>query len=130
MLPQAFVDICTLRPNVDRLAFTVFLKMSIDGEVLAERYEKTVIHSKCQLSYEIAQDVITNKITELKHFPERLKLTEVDSKGVIESILLMNKLATARRNKRCILDVFNKHEIRFELDKEHYPTGVKLYIRK
>lgn len=34
MLPHAFVDICTLRPNVDRLAFSVFLKLDEKGEVL------------------------------------------------------------------------------------------------
>ena len=51
MLPASFVDICTLRPNVDRLAFSVFLKMNDKGEVLDERYEKTIIHSRCQLSY-------------------------------------------------------------------------------
>jgi exoribonuclease R len=31
MLPHALVDVCTLRPNVDRLAFSVFLKMNADG---------------------------------------------------------------------------------------------------
>lgn len=83
---------------------------------MGERYEKTVIRSRCQLSYEIAQEVIEKRIKEPKDFPERLKLSEEDAKGIIESIHLMNKIATARRNKRCILDVFNKHEIKFELN--------------
>ena len=62
MLPHAFVDICTLRPHVDRLAFSVFLTKNEKGEVLQERYEKTIIHSRCQLSYELAQEVIEGKI--------------------------------------------------------------------
>lgn len=62
MLPRNFVEICTLAPHVDRLAFTVFLKMNENGEVFDERYEKTIINSRCQLSYEIAQEVIEGKI--------------------------------------------------------------------
>lgn len=51
-----------MAPHVDRLAFTVFLKMNENGEVFDERYEKTIINSRCQLSYEIAQEVIEGKI--------------------------------------------------------------------
>ena len=43
---------------------------------------------------------------------------------------MMSGVATARRNYRCILDVFNKHEIKFDLDDKHYPTGISLYVRK
>lgn len=59
-----------------------------------------------------------------------MKLPESDAKIVIDSILLMSTLSTARRNHRCILDVFNKHEIKFELDANNYPTGITLYVRK
>lgn len=74
--------------------------------------------------------MIEGEIKEPKDLPERLKLSESDAKSVIECILLLNRVATARRNKRCVLDVFNKHEIKFELDKDNYPTSIGLYVRK
>lgn len=49
---------------------------------------------------------------------------------MIKSIHALNRVAQGRRNKRVILDVFNKHEIKFELDKDNYPVSISLYVRK
>lgn len=60
MLPNILCeDLCSLNPNVDRLAFSVFWKMTEDGHVLGTSFSKSVIRSCAQLSYDDAQKVIT-----------------------------------------------------------------------
>lgn len=60
MLPNILCeDLCSLNSNVDRLAFSVFWKMTEDGHVLGTSFSKSVIRSCAQLSYDDAQTVIT-----------------------------------------------------------------------
>lgn len=61
MLPNVLCeDLCSLTANVERLTFSVFWKMSEDGEVLNTWFSKSVIRSCAQLSYDDAQRVITS----------------------------------------------------------------------
>jgi len=60
MLPNVLCeDLCSLTANVERLAFSVFWKMTEDGDVLNTSFSKSVIRSCAQLSYDDAQRVIT-----------------------------------------------------------------------
>ncbi|RDD30772.1 ribonuclease R [Prosthecochloris sp. ZM] len=53
MLPSKLSEeICSLNPKVDRLAFSIFFKMSPQGEVLQHEFQKTVINSKRRFTYE------------------------------------------------------------------------------
>ena len=46
MLPKALSNgICSLHPDVDRLAFSALLELDRDGELISFRFEKTVIRS-------------------------------------------------------------------------------------
>jgi protein SSD1 len=59
MLPNILCEnLCSLKSNVDRLAFSVFWKMTEEGEILDTYFSKTVIRSCAQLSYDDAQKVI------------------------------------------------------------------------
>jgi exoribonuclease R len=52
MLTHDLMKINSLNPNVDRLAFSIFLKMNFKGEILGEsRIEKNIINSRFKLSY-------------------------------------------------------------------------------
>lgn len=62
MLPSNLVNICSLNPNVERLAFTIFVIMNTDGDILKSRIEKNVIKSRFKLAYEQAQRIITDEI--------------------------------------------------------------------
>ncbi len=62
MLPEKLSnDICSLRPDVDRLTYSVLMTVSKQGTVRSYEIHKTVITSKRRFSYGEVQDVITGK---------------------------------------------------------------------
>jgi len=59
MLPERLSNgICSLKPNEDRLAFSVIFTLDSDGNILNTWQGKTVIHSDRRYSYEEAQEII------------------------------------------------------------------------
>lgn len=36
MLPRELVSVCSLDPGVDRLAFSIFVKMDIEGNIISK----------------------------------------------------------------------------------------------
>ncbi|CAI8585464.1 unnamed protein product [Vicia faba] len=61
MLPALVSEnIGSLNPGVDRLAFSMFLDVNVNGDVVDRWIGRTVIQSCCKLSYEHAQDIIDN----------------------------------------------------------------------
>ena len=59
MLPHALSsDVCSLRPDEDRAAVSVFATVDRDGQVGATRFERTLIRSRHKLAYEVAQEVL------------------------------------------------------------------------
>ena len=62
MLPERLSNgICSLKPNEDRLAFSVIFTLDIEGNILETWQGKTVIHSDRRFAYEDAQDIIEGK---------------------------------------------------------------------
>ena len=59
MLPHALSsDVCSLRPDEDRAAVSVFATLDDEGELVSVRFEKTMIRSRHKLAYEHAQEVL------------------------------------------------------------------------
>ncbi len=62
MLPERLSNgICSLKPNEDRLAFSVIFTLDKDGNILNTWEGKTVIHSDRRYAYEEAQEIIEGK---------------------------------------------------------------------
>ncbi len=62
MLPEVLSnDLCSLKPNVDRLTMSAVFTMNKKGEVLDQWFGRTVIHSDKRFSYEEAQKVLDTK---------------------------------------------------------------------
>ncbi len=63
MLPRLLSEeLCSLNPGVERLAFSVVWKMNENAEILGEPwFRKSIIKSRCKLSYEHAQAIIKDK---------------------------------------------------------------------
>ena len=60
MLPEELSNgVCSLVPNEDRLAFSVFLTFDRDGRCLARRFAKSVIRSQARFTYEQVMAVIS-----------------------------------------------------------------------
>jgi len=59
MLPEHLCNgICSLRPDEEKLAFSVIFEMTPDARVLNSKIARTVIKSDRRFSYEEAQSVI------------------------------------------------------------------------
>lgn len=110
MLPEKLSNnVCSLRPNEDKLCYSAVFKLNQDAEVLDEWYGRTVIHSDKRFSYEEAQQVI-----------------EMGEGPLNKEILLLDQLAKKMRAGRFRNGAitFEKVEIKFHLDKKGNPLGV------
>jgi ribonuclease R len=59
MLPEKLAnDLCSLKPNVDRPAYSVIMTLDSRGDVIAYRIAETIIRSKRRYTYEEAENVI------------------------------------------------------------------------
>lgn len=114
MLPERLSNgICSLKPNVDRLAFSVIFNIDSNGNILNEWFGKTVINSDMRFAYEDAQEMIEN---------DSLKNDEYS-----KMVNVLNDIAQKIRKKR-IKDgsiEMGGVEVKFELaDDNKKPIGV------
>ncbi|KAJ7151585.1 hypothetical protein C8R46DRAFT_1166474 [Mycena filopes] len=83
MLPALLgTNLCSLRPNVERLAFSAIWEMTPEAEIVNVRFTKSVIKSKAAFTYEEAQlrkddpklqDPLTTAIRLLNTLAQKLK---------------------------------------------------------
>ncbi len=63
MLPEALsANLCSLRPNEDRLAVSAIMKMDNDFNIMEKEILPTVINSKARFTYQDVQDIVEDKI--------------------------------------------------------------------
>ncbi|MGJ1446212.1 ribonuclease R [Sphingobacterium spiritivorum] len=116
MLPERLSnDLCSLRPNEDRLCFSAVFELDDKANIHNQWFGRTVIHSDRRFSYEEAQEVIENKTGDFT--------TE---------ILKLNELAYILREKKFKNGAisFESEEVKFTLDENGKPTGVYTKVRK
>ena len=114
MLPDVLSgDICSLKPNSDRLTFSVVFKIDPSKLKIVDTWVgKTVIHSDHRFTYEDAQEILDNK------------------NGIYyEELNELNQLAIQIRKKRFTSGSigFESTEYRFELDPV---TGKPLEVKE
>ena len=62
LLPKIFSEqICSLKPNEDRLCLSIIFKIDTAGQIISADLEKTVIKSKKKFSYQEAENIIDTK---------------------------------------------------------------------
>ena len=116
MLPEKLSnDLCSLKPDIDRLTFSVIIKINKDFKIIDKWVGKTVIHSKKRFTYENAQNVID-------------KGEGVFSKELID----LNKIAKHFREERFENGSFNfkSNEVKFQLDEHKKPIKIVKKERK
>ncbi len=115
MLPEELSnDLCSLRPNEDRLSFSAVFEMDADGNIHNEWYGQTIIHSNKRFSYEEAQEVLDVKAG-----------TMYDELQILMNI--GRKLRVQRYKDGAI--AFDQPEVRFELDANGKPLRVYAKVR-
>ncbi|MCH5232883.1 MAG: ribonuclease R [Muribaculaceae bacterium] len=110
MLPEHLSNgICSLRPNEEKLTFSVIVEMDDKANVLNSRIVRTVIKSDRRFTYEEAQQIIETGEGDFK-----------------KEILKLNDLAKILRHKRYENGAleFERAEVRFEIDKTGKPISV------
>ena len=114
MLPERISNgICSLRPNEDKLTYSVVFQMNEEAEVKHYEIAKTVIHSNRRFTYEEAQNIIETQTGDFK-----------------DEILLIDNLAKKLRKKRFDNGAiaFDRVEVKFEIDEKGKPLSV--YFRE
>ncbi|KAA8532084.1 hypothetical protein F0562_006774 [Nyssa sinensis] len=116
MLPKPLTeDICSLRADVERLAFSVIWEMTPEAEIISTRYTKSVIKSCAALSYIEAQarmddsrlmDPLTTDLRNMNALAKFMRLRRIE-RGALT-------LASA--------------EVKFQIDTEtHDPLDIGMY---
>lgn len=104
MLPHLLgTNLCSLRPFVERLAFSALWEMTPDANVVSVRFTKSVIASKAAFTYEDAQ--------------KRKDDATLDD-PITTSIRLLNKLAIQLKQRRMAAGALNlaSPEVRIQMD--------------
>lgn len=116
MLPEHLCNgICSLRPNEEKLAFSVIFHLDDEAKVLSSKIARTVIKSDRRFSYEEAQEVI-----------------ETGLGDCVEAIQKLNDLAKILRRQRYENGSveFDRPEVKFHINDEGKPLGVFFKVMK
>ncbi|KAM0919727.1 hypothetical protein ACQ4PT_007905 [Festuca glaucescens] len=116
MLPKPLTeDVCSLRADIARLAFSVIWEMTPDADIIATRYTKSVIKSCAAMSYVEAQ-------------------ARMDDSRMVDPLTVdlrnLNSLAKIMRHRRCERGALTlaSAEVKFEIDSEtHDPLDIGIY---
>jgi len=112
MLPEVLSNnLCSLRPNEDRFAFSAVFELDKDGIVVKEWFGRTVIHSDRRFTYAEAQ--------------ERLETGKGDLADEVRRLDRLARKMRARRFKAGAID-FDTEEVRFRLDEKGKPVEVMI----
>ncbi|MBL7729469.1 MAG: ribonuclease R, partial [Dinghuibacter sp.] len=110
MLPEKISnELCSLRPNEDKLTFSAIFEITPKAVIKKQWIGRTVIHSDRRFTYEEAQQVI-----------------ETGEGPLVEEIVLLNSLAQKLRKERFTKGAinFSSQEVRFKLDEKGKPIGI------
>ncbi len=115
MLPEVLSnDLCSLRPNEDRLAFSAVFEMNADAGIVGEWYGQTIIHSNRRFSYEEAQQVLDTQ--------------SGDNLEELNEMMRLGRLLRSRRYKDGAI-AFEQPEVKFVLDENKKPPKVVAKVR-
>jgi ribonuclease R len=115
MLPHELSgDVCSLKADEDRLAFSAVFRINDKAEVLERKFTKSVIRSNKRFTYEDAQEVLDKQ-----------------SGPYLNELNTLRRLAGIMRKRReesGAID-FGDNEVKFELDKDGKPLRVVRKVR-
>jgi ribonuclease R len=116
MLPERLSnDLCSLKPEEDKLTFSAVFELDSNAQMLKEWFGRTLIHSNRRFTYEEAQ--------------ERIETKQGD---FTKELLILNDLAIKLRTERYRKGSINFEttEIKFNLDEKGKPLAVIPKVRK
>ena len=119
MLPKALSNgICSLNPQVPRLALSVFMDINNDGQVVKHEIKETVIESNERMTYKNVQAILDGD--------EALRTRYAEIVPMLEDMATLSDILRNMRFKRGEVD-FELRETKIELDENNDVTEVKEY---
>ena len=116
MLPEWISnEVCCLKPNADKLAFSVMIELNPSADMVNYEIKKSIIHSDRRFIYEEVQEIIDGKKD--KRFADPIMRMFDLSKKLIE-----------KREQRGSLD-FASQEVRFKLNDEGKPVSIEKLVQ-
>ena len=123
MLPERLSnELCSLRPDEDKLCMSVIVEMDQQAKVIRHKICRTVIRSNYRLTYRQAQEMLENSL-QLTVYSLQLK---VDSGQLREALQVLNGLAKHLRANRFRQGAINFEtpEVHFRLDEHNEPVEI------
>jgi ribonuclease R len=118
MLPHALSsDLCSLRPEVDRAAVSLFVTLDSNGGKLGHRFERTRIRSRHRLDYDQVQKVLAGEA----HIDGR---TDKD----LDQLAKLARMLRKKRIQRGSLD-FDLPEARVILASDGAPVDIRKVVQ-
>ena len=114
MLPHELSsDACSLLPDTDRFAVSVFVVLDSEGRVREARFERTEIRSRHKLSYEEAQAVLDHE-----------KNVDPETEEALHTLAALAETLRGKRTERGSLD-FDLPEARVVLGEAGQPVSIR-----
>ncbi len=115
MLPEKLSnDVCSLKPNEDRLAYSVFMTVTRQGAEKDYEIEKSVINSKRRFTYEEVQKI--------------LDTGKGDHVSILQEMRTLSQVLLKKRLREGGID-FETVETRFRFDSDGYPLEIIKKVR-
>ena len=145
MLPEHLCNyVCSLRPDEEKLTYSVIFKMNDKAEVKDWHLAHTVIKSDRRFTYEEVQEVFERRHEASEEDykapgdrPKTPSNSTVKGENPIgedmeEALITLNRLAKELRRKRFAGGAvdFDRCEVRFEIDEKGKPTSVYFKVAK
>jgi len=115
MLPEVLSnDLCSLRPEEERLAFSAIFTLTPSAEVVNEWYGQTIIRSDRRFSYEEAQEILDQG--------------QGDFHSELTDMMTLGRIIRKKRFAEGAI-AFEQPEVKFELDESGKPIRAYTKVR-
>ena len=126
MLPERLCNfICSLRPDEDKLAYSVIFSLDDEANVKTYRIVHTIIRSKRRYAYEEVQQLLEeNGVVDGTGEPAPVPKNGKYKGENAEQLITLDRLAKALRKKRFEHGAvkFDREELHFDVDEKGKPT--------
>ena len=126
MLPERLCNfICSLRPDEDKLAYSVIFTLDDEANVKTYRIVHTIIRSKRRYAYEEVQQLLEeNGVVDGTGEPAPVPKNGKYKGENAEQLITLDRLAKALRKKRFEHGAvkFDREELHFDVDEKGKPT--------
>ncbi len=140
MLPERLCNyICSLRPDEDKLAYSVIFVLDDQAHVVRWHLAHTVIRSNRRFAYEEVQTILernrqasTEDLAAPGEHPEPLPEGAPLEGEYAEEVVTLNRLAKLLRAARFKNGAigFDRAEVRFEIDDQGHPVSTYVKVAK